>query len=72
MKELVSPAAPASYDADGTLVEDAKDAVFRDAVHQTPVMETVIKYYKKKINRKAGNLYGLRYEELLAFIIAAM
>lgn len=72
IKELVTPASAAIVDEEGNTVAPAKEAVYRDAIHEVPVMETVTKYYKKKVNHTAGDLYGIRYEELMAFVIAAM
>lgn len=47
------------------------DAVYRQETIEVPVMETQTRYYKR-VTRPAGGLYGIRYEELLAFVIAAM
>lgn len=47
------------------------EAVYRQETHDVPVMETQTRYYKRVIT-PAGGLYGIRYEELLAFVIAAL
>lgn len=47
------------------------DAVYREETHDIPVMEEQTRYFKKAIT-PAGSLYGIRYEELLAFVIAAL
>lgn len=40
-------------------------------LHNVPVTKTVKKYYRD-VTTPAGDLYGIRYEELFAFIIGAM
>lgn len=47
------------------------DAVYRQETIEVPVMETQTRYYKR-VTTPAGELYGIRYEQLLAFVIAAL
>lgn len=47
------------------------DAVYRQETIEVPVMETQTRYYKR-VTTPAGELYGIRYEELLAFVISAL
>ncbi|BDA12067.1 hypothetical protein KAM339_020640 [Aeromonas caviae] len=47
------------------------DAVYRQETIEVPVMETQTRYYKR-VTTPAAELYGIRYEELLAFVIAAL
>lgn len=57
-----------------TMVENEEGEMISTSTpmtHEVPVMEEVSTYYRKDI-KPAGELYGIRYEQLLAFIIGGM
>ena len=72
VRMMVSPQRPAIFNEDGSIAEPAIDAVYEDAFHKIPDNEVVTKFYKKKIKKEAGNIYGIRYEELLCFVVSAL
>lgn len=50
---------------------DGEKTKCEQETYDAPVMETQIRYYKRVIT-PSGGLYGIRYEELLAFVISAL
>jgi hypothetical protein len=69
---MVSPQTPAIFDNDGSIAREAQEAVYQDAFHKIPDNEVVTRFYKKKIKKEAGNIYGIRYEELLCFVVSVL
>lgn len=66
------------FDPDGNQVmvidhpgTDEIEPTYKPVTHQAPVMEPVTKYFKQVI-RPAGGRFGIRYEELLAFVVSAL
>lgn len=56
-----------TFDEDGTEVVQLVPLTYK-----VPMMQTIEKRYKEVEVRPAGDLYGIRYEELYAFIISAL
>ncbi|KTA79024.1 hypothetical protein [Aeromonas salmonicida] len=56
---------------DKTFEKIVSPAVYGVMTHEMPVLEQQTKYYKL-VTKPAGGLYGIRYEQLLAFVIAAL
>lgn len=68
---LKKAAVPPVIDDEGNIVRDEIPAEYEQLMHEVPVTEVVTKYFKKVKVKDAGNSYGIRYDELFAFLIAA-